>query len=193
MAARLVNPAIPVLRVAAAALLLALGTASAHAQQGGSGPMSGMKLSGDQPIQIESDRLEVRDQENKAIFTGNVTVVQGETLMKAGRMTVFYAGGQGIASTGQSDIDRIEVDGTVYLKSATQVATADRGQFNMKTEIFVLTGKKVVLTEGENVLVGCKLTADMSTGRAEVEGCPGDGGGSGRVKMLLKPGSQTTQ
>ena len=39
--------------------------------------LSGLKLSGDKPIQIESDKLEVREAENIAIFTGNVSVVQG--------------------------------------------------------------------------------------------------------------------
>ena len=174
----------------AAAAVLCLAAWPVLAQQA-SGPMSGIKLSGDEPIQIESDRLEVRDKESMAIFSGNVSVVQGTTLLKSGKMTVHYAaGGTGGAATGSTDIDRIEVDGKVYLKSDTQIATGDRGTFDMKTEIFVLTGKEVVLSEGENVLVGCKLTADMKSGRAEVEGCPGADGG-GRVKMLLKPGSQT--
>jgi lipopolysaccharide export system protein LptA len=34
------------------------------------------QASGDQPIQIESDRLDVNEQEAKAIFAGNVSVVQ---------------------------------------------------------------------------------------------------------------------
>jgi lipopolysaccharide export system protein LptA len=53
----------------------------------------------------------------------------------------------------------------------------------------VLSGKEVVLSEGDNVIVGCKLTVQMATGLANLEGCAGASGG-GRVKMLLKPGSQ---
>ena len=37
----------------------------------------------------------------------------------------------------------------------------------MKTEMLVLSGKEVVLSEGTNVLNGCKLTVDMKTGLAE--------------------------
>ena len=33
----------------------------------------------DQPIEIESDRLEVRDNDFVAVFSGNVSVVQGPT------------------------------------------------------------------------------------------------------------------
>jgi lipopolysaccharide export system protein LptA len=164
--------------------------------------ISGLSLSSDEPIQIESDKLEVRDQEKTAIFTGNVTVVQGPTLMRAGRMVVHYAqavGGQGAAQpaspapgTQSSNIERIEVDGKVYVKSETQVATADSGTFDMKTQVVTLRGKEVVLTEGDNVIVGCKLTVLMKTGQATLDGC-GDSGAPGRVKMLLQPGSQPGQ
>ena len=58
-------------------------------------------MSGDEPIQIESDKLEVREKENMAIFSGNVSVVQGPTLLKAGKLTVYYAkDGGGSAATG---------------------------------------------------------------------------------------------
>lgn len=154
--------------------------------------MTGLKLSGDKPIQIESDKLEVRDADSIAIFTGNVSVVQGDTLMKSGVMTVHYAKkagetGPAAAAPASSNIERIEVDGKVYVKSKEQVATGDKGTFDMKTEIMTMTGKEVVLTEGPNVIVGCKLTVQMKTGAAQLDGC-GDGGG--RVKMLLQPKSQ---
>ena len=136
--------------------------------------MSGLKLSGDQPIQIESDKLEVRQADNVAVFTGNVTVVQGPTLLKAGKMTVYYvkdpnaaakgteAGGA--AMTGSANIDHLEVDDKVYIKSDDQVATGDNGTFDMKTQVLVLSGKEVVLSQGANVLVGCKLTVQMKSG-----------------------------
>ncbi|TIT81422.1 MAG: LPS ABC transporter substrate-binding protein LptA, partial [Mesorhizobium sp.] len=44
----------------AASVLLLLGVAPSLAQSGASSQVSGLKLSGDQPIQIESDKLEVR-------------------------------------------------------------------------------------------------------------------------------------
>jgi len=164
----------------------------AAAQNTQTGRLSGLKLSGKDPIQIESDKLEVREAESLAIFSGNVSVVQGTTLMKSGKMTVYYAKGAGSATTGSANIDRLEVDGKVYVKSDTQVATGDRGIFDMRTEILTLSGKEVVLSDGPNVLVGCKLTVDMGTGEAQVEGCAGGGkAGSGRVIMSITPGSQS--
>jgi lipopolysaccharide export system protein LptA len=83
----------------------------------------------------------------------------------------------------------MEAEGKVYLKQGEQVATGDHGAFEIASGVMVLTGKEVVLSEGENVVVGCKLTANMNTGRSQLDGC-GRGGEGGRVKMLLQPGSQ---
>ena len=147
--------------------------------------LSGLKLFGDQPIQIESNKLEVRESKNLAIFTGNVSVTQGSTVIKSGKMTVYYA-----KDGGSTNIERFEVDDKVYVKSNKQVATSDRGTFDMKTEVLVMSGKEVVLSEGENVLVGCKLTVQMKTGLAQFEGCNKGTNGNGRVMMSITPGSQ---
>jgi lipopolysaccharide export system protein LptA len=189
------------IRLAATASALLLGALAPALAQSDAGNISGIKLSGDKPIQIESDKLEVRQNENVAIFTGNVSVVQGPTLLKAGRMTVYYvkkdeAGGSGTSSgntgsamTGSANIDHLEVDGKVYVKSDDQVATGDRGTFDMQTEVLVLSGDKVVLSQGPNVLTGCKLTVQMKTGLAQVDGCD-KGGSGGRVMMSITPDSQ---
>jgi len=152
----------------------------------------GLSLSGKDPIQIESDRLDVLEAESKAIFLGNVNVVQGPTQLKAGKLTVFYVKDDGgSAATGTSQIEKLEVDDKVYIKSDSQVATGDRGTFDMKTEILVLSGKEVVLSEGTNVLVGCKLTVNMKTSQAQVDGCKKGETGSGRVMMSITPGTET--
>jgi lipopolysaccharide export system protein LptA len=176
----------------AAAALFALWAANAAAQNSApagapTSSFGGLKMSSNEPIQIESDRLEVRDKENMAIFSGNVAVVQGTTVLKAGKLTVFYVPGSDVSSSGSSAIDHLLVEGTVYVKSQDQIATGDQGSFDMKSEMLVLTGEKVVLTQGENVLVGCKLTVNMKTNLANFEGCAKSGG---RVSTLLNPKSK---
>src|SRR5262245_35369635 len=143
-------------------------------------------MSSNEPIQIESDRLEVRDKDSMAIFSGNVAVVQGTTLLKAGKLTVFYVPGSDVSSSGSSAIGHLLIEETVYVKSEDQVATGDRGTFDMKSEMLVLTGEKVVLTQGENILVGCKLTVDMKSNQANFEGCAKSGG---RVSVLMAKGA----
>ncbi|MDS7596006.1 LptA/OstA family protein [Agrobacterium tumefaciens] len=146
--------------------------------------MQGVKLSGDQPIAIESDQLEIRDQERKAYFTGNVKVVQGTTTLQSGKMTVNYKGEGSSLTSGDANIEKIFVDNNVFLTSGTQKATADHGEFDMAAQTFILTGKQVVLSEGTNVFTGCKLTVLMNTGQAKLESC------GGPVRIMLDPKSQ---
>ena len=174
--------------VAAASALLLLGVAPSWAQSSASS-QSGLKLSGDQPIQIESDKLEVRQADSMALFSGNVTVTQGPTLLKAGSMEVYYvkdpnakgAAAGASAMTGSANIDHLVVKNKVYLKSDDQIATGDNATFDMKTQVLVLSGKEVVLSQGPNVLKGCKLTVQMKSGLAQVDGC------GGRVIMSMTP------
>lgn len=176
-------------RLAAALLVSGLSVVAAitpAAAQATSSRMQGLQLSNDAPIQIESDKLEIKDPESKAIFTGNVKVVQGTTTLQAGNMVVFYKSGSGSISGGNAQIDRIIVDQKVFLQSGTQQATADNGEFNMAAQTLVLKGKQVVLSEGKNVFTGCQLNVQMQTGEAQLEAC------GGRVQIQLDPKSQKT-
>ncbi len=181
-------------RLAAGALALSLIATVAHGQQSQD---TNFRLEGDKPIQIESDQLEVQDKQNTATFTGNVLVTQGPTQMRSSVMTVFYAdSGKNEtrtestavpSTTGQasSEIERIEVGGKVYVSSGTQTATGDKGSFDMRANILHLTGKQVVLSEGDNVVTGCALTVETETGKARLDACSG-----GRVRMVISPDSQ---
>lgn len=163
--------------------LAALLSAPALAQQTATGRLQGLSINNGEPIQIESDKLEVLDAEHKANFLGNVMVKQGTTVMKAAKMVVFYAqDGTGSSATGSGNIDRMEVSGGVYIKSNDQVATGDQGTFDMNTEIVTLSGKQVVLSQGKTALMGCTLTVEMKSGKAEVSACSG-----GKVQMVIDP------
>ena len=166
------------LRAGCAALLISCFSFAGFAAE----KATGLKLSGKGPVQIESDKLEVRENENIAVFTGNVAVVQDKTLLKAGKLIVYYADDGGSATTGSASIDRLEATEKVYMKSENQIATGDVGTFDMKSEVLVLSGKQVVLTEGENIATGCKLTVQMKSGLAKLDGC-------GRVSMVVSPKS----
>ncbi|MNL63208.1 hypothetical protein D3C87_1873210 [compost metagenome] len=48
----------------------------------------------------------------------------------------------------------------------------------------MLEGKQVVLSEGQNVFVGCRLTVHMETGQAKLESC------GKRVQIQLDPKSR---
>lgn len=155
--------------------------------------MEGIALSNDKPIHIESDKLEIKDKENRADFTGHVVATQGTTTLKAGTMTVFYKSadakdgkksGGAMADPGNGDIDRIVVGDGVTLNSGTQSATGETGHFEMAQQLIVLEGKQVVLSDGNNVFTGCRLTVHMETGQAQLDSC------GGRVQIQLDPKSR---
>src|ERR1700688_2247690 len=79
--------------VGAVAMALATITGHAGAQSAVTGvpnAMQGFSQNRDQPIQIESATLEMRDKKKEATFSGNVKVIQGDTTMTSKTLVVFY-------------------------------------------------------------------------------------------------------
>ncbi|QIB34188.1 LptA/OstA family protein [Ancylobacter pratisalsi] len=179
------------------ALLAALGALAPHqaGAQGGSNvpnALQGFATNRDQPIRIDANSLEVRDQEKQAIFSGNVVVQQGDTTMRCKELVVFYDGkGSGAASEStamasgspinSSSVRRLEINGSVVVTTKEQTATGDQGVFESAANTITLTGNPVVLSQGPNVIRGKKLTVDLTTGTSRFEG--------GRVESLLVPNS----
>ncbi|MFC5506242.1 MULTISPECIES: LptA/OstA family protein [Hyphomicrobiales] len=184
-----------------ALLMAAMGPQQAMAQakaRGGnaSSPLGGLGGDSKEPIKIDADKLDVLDKENRAVFSGNVVAVQGETTVRCTVMTVFYEGrgGQGAgakpatptpaAAPGQgndSSIKRIECKGPVTVVSKTQAATSDNAVFDRSTNTVIMTGN-VALNDGPNITRGEKLTYNTVTGIANVETNKG-----GRVQGFFVP------
>ena len=189
---------------------ISLNGAAAQAQQNN----FGFNLSGGkEPVELNADNLEMRDKDGVAVFTGNVSVVQGDRILRTSKLIVHYAkaadkksdkdkqdspanddqeklatadSGGGLGSTG---VEKMEASGKVYIKTATQVATGDEGVFDGKSKLMVLTGKRVILADGDNVATGCKLTAHMDTGKAYLESCKSPGQ-NGRVTIIMNRNEQ---
>lgn len=166
-------------RMAVAVLAMALAT-PALAQEFGRA-FTGFSTTSDEPIQIEADRLEVRDEEKLAVYQGNVTVRQGETLLKSSELQVFYSGGGGQdpGAGPAASLQRIIANGRVIVQSQNRTASGDEAVFEMADETITLTGN-VVLTEDENIVRGEKLVVNLRSGEAQMQG--------GRVQTILVPG-----
>jgi lipopolysaccharide export system protein LptA len=168
------------------ALVFAALTTRAGAQDFG-GAFSGFNSGSNAPIQIEADRLEVRDEEKLAIYSGHVRVLQEGTLLEAPELRIFYKNKQpaapdSAASTGGSvsgsQVDRIEAGPGVRVTSEDQVATSDRAIFDMAKDLVTMSGN-VLLTQGDNVVHGERLIVNLTTKEARIEG--------GRVQTLITP------
>ncbi len=161
----------------------------------------------DQPIQIESASLEVRDKSKIATFYGNVQVVQGDTTMKCQTLVVFYGAEDGAGKIAASnepaaakpqapgqpapiipqsaqDIRRIEARGSVTVVTKDQNASGDVGVYDLKAKTITLTGN-VVVTQGKNVLHGDRVVVDTTTGNAHFESNAATA--QNRVRALILP------
>ena len=131
-----------------------------------SGAFKGMQDT-DKPIQIEADRLEVMDKQGIALFTGNVNVVQGVTILKARRLKVTYARGGGGPG---GNLKYLEASGKIAVRSGEQKVSADKGEFDMLKQTVKLSGN-VVISQGANVVSGCILEVDLGTSSALLKPC----------------------
>lgn len=146
-----------------------------------------------EPISIDADKLVYYDKEHKAVYSGNVVVIQGDTKMTCSVMTVYLdrspqagAGAPADAQGGpasNSGVKRLEAAGPVTVISKTQVATADRGAYDKAENKVQLIGH-VTLSDGQNVTKGDKLSYDLKTGQATVVA---GGSKSGRVHGQFTP------
>src|ERR1700710_955125 len=212
---------IPARRVAScacrAAFVLAVIAGDAGAQsavQGVPNAMQGFSQNRDQPIQIESATLEMRDKKKEATFSGDVKVVQGDTTMKSKTLVVFYdSAGSATPAPAGAPAKAAPAKAVSTTSSTAPIKAAQpgpggsssikrleaRGGVVVTQKDQVVTGENavfdtktnagtrlggVVRTEGKNVWRGDRLVVDMTTGTSRVES---DGG---RVQGLFQSSGQ---
>lgn len=175
------------LLVVATALLGLCGSAGALAQRNIAPPgppnaLQGFSQNRGQPVNIQADKLVVRDKDKMATFSGNVHVVQGDTEMRSKVLVVFYmdsgkpadAGKPAAAATtmmtsADQRIRRIEATGGVTVNQKDQNAAGENGIFDMQSNTVTLNGN-VVVTHGKDVVRGQRLTVDLTTGVSHMDG-----------------------
>jgi lipopolysaccharide export system protein LptA len=169
--------------------------------------LQGFSQNRNEPVKIESARLEVRDKDKKATFLGDVHLTQGDTTLTCKTLVVHYeqnaaptAANPAAARTattqpaanGQSQIRKLEALGDVVVVQKDQTATGSSGIFDMKSNTITLVGN-VVVTQGPNVLRGERLTVDMTSGVSTVEPARDAKGHPGRVEGLFLPAQKGPQ
>jgi lipopolysaccharide export system protein LptA len=146
------------------------------------------------PIEITADTLEVLRNEQIATFTGNVDAVQGDMVLSADLLRVYY-GDDDVAEApgpaGANSIRRIEAEGNVFLSSPRETAQGDAGVYDVAANQLTMEGA-VVLTQDDNVVRGQRLEVDLVSGRSRVlAAVPSVEGGTTpqRVRALFTPES----
>lgn len=146
--------------VAGALAAAALGAGMAQAQE----DISALKGHDRRaPIDLAADRAEAQDRADRAIFAGNVVVRQGELTLRTARLTLAYA------SQGGIDINRIDASGGVVVTSPSETARGDFAVYDLDEGLITMVGN-VRLERGGSYLSGGRLTIDLDSGRAVMDG-----------------------
>jgi lipopolysaccharide export system protein LptA len=187
-------------------LILAAAGGEAATKPASPPPSSPIQLlpgtSSKEPVSIDADKLVYYDKERKAVYSGNVVVIQGDTKMTCSVMTVFLdrspspaanppaaapapAGAEDSPSA-NSGIKHLDAAGPVTVVSKTQVATGDSATYDKAENKVRLIGH-VTLSDGQNVTKGDKLTYDLKTSQATID----TGSKTGRVHGQFLPSGAT--
>lgn len=141
---------------------LVLSPAGAGAQDGPS-MLRGHDINA--PVDVAADRIEVQDRADRALFVGNVEVRQAGLTLNTARLRIAYVSGEGIA------IKRLDASGGVTVRSGGETARGDFAVYDLDAKIITLMGN-VKLTQGANQIMGTRLTIDLTSGRAVIDGGP---------------------
>jgi lipopolysaccharide export system protein LptA len=144
---------------------------------------AGFQAKSKDPIQVDAQALEVHEEgpQRISVFSGGVTIKRGNTLMKAGTVTLY----SGTDATASSAFTRIEAGGKISVVSGAQTVTGDNAVVDMKANTITVAGG-VVLSQGDNVITGSRLIVNLATGRARVEQDPGK-----QIRGVFSPGGIT--
>ena len=130
------------------------------------------------PIDFNADAIELQDRANRAILSGNVSVKQAEMTLDAARLTVAYTGQ---VVDGSPQVSRLDAAGGVTVRRPDQTARSQFAIYDLNRRVITMVGG-VSLNQGGNVVNGGRLTINLDTGRAVIDGSAVGGGAPGSTQ-----------
>jgi lipopolysaccharide export system protein LptA len=127
----------------------------------------------DQPLEITSHQLEVFQDEQKSIFSGDVVAQQGEMTLYTDKLTVIF--------DAQNEVSRIEAAGKVRIEEPLRNARGAHAVFDRDADTLILSGNAEVV-QGENRITGDEITLFIGQNRSIVRSQK-----SGRVRAVILP------
>lgn len=139
------------------------------------------------PIDFAAQNIELQDRANRAILSGGVRITQANMTLTAARVTVTYTGQ---VIDGSPSVSRFDAAGGVTVSRPDQTAQAQYGVYDINRRVITMLGN-VTLTQGGNRVSGGRLTINLDTGRASI-----DGSGVGTTKApdgsVVRSGGRVT-
>lgn len=161
---------------AATALMLAAAPATAQKRHDSSAP-----------IDFAAKHIELLDRENRVLLTGDVQITQADMKLSAARVTVAYTGQ---VVNGSPQASRFDASGGVTVSRPDQTARAQYAVYDLNRRVITMVGG-VTLRQGSNNVSGGRLSINLDTGRATIDGSGVSGGGTGGTGVQNSGGRVT--
>jgi lipopolysaccharide export system protein LptA len=118
------------------------------------------------PLDVSSEHVELQDRAGRALLSGSVIIKQGELTLTAPRMTVSYTGK---VSDGSPEVSRLDASGGVTVTRPEQSARSQYAVYDLNRRVITMLGA-VTLRQGANTVQGARLSINLDTGRATIDG-----------------------
>lgn len=127
-----------------------------------------------EPIAITSQKMTLKNQNQRVVFEGRVMVVREGLTLHADRVELaFNASNSGLLASGSSvqwrDITGMEAEGHVVIEQGIRRARSERAVYDPRAETLVLTGDPEASAAGD-VIRGRRITIFLKEDRSLVEG-----------------------
>ena len=130
------------------------------------------------PIDIRADTVTFDENQRRATYRGDVDARQGDARILSDRLDIVFEAGEADGEMGE--VRQISATGDVFYITPRERARGDRAVYTLEDDRIVMTGD-VVVTQGDNVITGRKLTIEVETGRSTIDGQ------EGRVRTVITP------
>lgn len=118
------------------------------------------------PIDFNAAHVELQDRAHRVFLTGGVIITQAEMRLTADRVTITYTGQ---VVDGSPQASRLDASGGVTVSRPDQSARAQYAVYDLNARVITMVNG-VTLTQGSNVVQGGRLSINLDTGRATIDG-----------------------
>ena len=128
-------------------------------------------------LNIESSSLEIIDSEKKAIFKGQVRILNEDALLATDNLMLLYSFDD---VTGDIQVEKITCEGNVLIEYESQVITSLNAVYDAKTNQLVFSDEVIISRDEGNAIKADKVSVDLNTMRIKMDS-------KSRVKAFITP------
>jgi len=126
------------------------------------------------PIHIQADKMVAHPQKQYVVFEGHVKVAQDNILLTSNALNVYYDPTSQSASMTKESVHKILATGNVIIKWKDYRIEAETAHYKPSEDILIISGDKVRLKQGKNIIAGSMITLNLVTEEVEISSNSGE-------------------